>query len=92
MKTLLQRATLAAILFATGAAVLSQLPTLEVVKGQEGRPEPPREEGPGQFGPPRGPGRGGFGGPMGPGGMPPSNVMLIAAPEVQTELALTDAQ
>ena len=29
---------------------------------------------------------------MGPGGMPVSNVMLIAAPEVQTELALTDAQ
>ena len=24
--------------------------------------------------------------------MPPSNVMLVAAPEVQTELALTDAQ
>ena len=29
---------------------------------------------------------------MGPGGMPPSNVALVAAPEVQTELALTDAQ
>ena len=29
---------------------------------------------------------------MGPGGMPPSNVMLLAAPEVQTELALTDDQ
>ncbi len=29
---------------------------------------------------------------MGPGGMPPSNVALLAAPEVQSELALTDAQ
>ncbi len=94
MKVLLQRAALAAILLAGGTAVLTQLPTLEVVNGQEGarQPEPPREGGPGQFGPPRGPGRGGFGGPMGPGGMPPSNVALLAAAEVQTELALTDAQ
>ncbi len=96
MKVLLQRAAVAAILLASGAVAVTQWPDLAVVNGQEGRPEPPRDGGPGQFGPPRGPGRGGFGGPpgfggpMGPGG--PSNVMLIGAPEVQAELALTDAQ
>ena len=91
MKVVLQRATAAALLLAGGTAVLTQLPTWDVVSGQEGarRPEPPREGGPGPFGPPRGPGRGGFGRPM---GASPSNVMLIAAPEVQTELALTDDQ
>ena len=105
MNYVLQQASLTAILFAGGAAILTQIQPDDPAgrrdaprREDDDRRGPPREGGPGQFGPPRGPGRGGFGGPpgfggpMGPGGMPPSNVMLAAAPEVQAELALTDAQ
>lgn len=92
MKPLLQRAALSATLFACGAAVLTQLPTLKMVSGQDGKSQPPREDGLGQFGSLRGLGRGRFGGPMGPGAMPTSNVALLATPDVQAELALTPAQ
>lgn len=42
-----------------------------------------------QFGPPRGPGRNEFGIPGGP---PASRITLLTMPEVQTEVAITDAQ
>ena len=87
MKSYLLRSAAVAVLIVGVVALVTHLPP--PLQGQDG----PREGGPGQFGPPRGPGRGGFGGPpgfggpMGPGGMPPSNLMLLMAPEVQTELA-----
>lgn len=92
MKTFLQRAVFTAIVFASGAVALTQLPFLRMVSGQDPSFQPPREGGPPPFGAPRGPMRGGFGGPMGPGAMPRSNVALLATPEVQAELALTSAQ
>ena len=84
MKKLLLRTVAVSVLIAGVVALVVQLPPPPHVQGQDG--------------PPRGPGRGGFGGPPGFGGpmaagaLPPSNVMLAMAPEVQTELALTDAQ
>jgi len=95
MKTLLVRSTVVTALIMGAVALVVCFPPLPHLYGQEG---PPRDGRPGDFGPPRGPGRGGFGGPpgfggpMGPGGMPPSNVMLVMASEVQAELALTDPQ
>ncbi len=84
MKRLLLRSVAVAVLIAGAVALVAFVPPPPHLIGQDG---PPRGPGRGGFGGPPG-----FGGPMGPGAMPMSHVMLVMAPEVQTELALTDAQ
>ena len=84
MKKLLLRSAVVTVLVAGVVALVTHLPSPPHLHGQDG---PPGAPGRGGFGGPPG-----YGGPRGPGGMPPSNVMLVMAPEVQAELSQHLAQ